>query len=57
MREFVQKFPVLGDIPVLGMLFRSQQYLSGQSELVIFDMGVLRELQKRPKEAIDYALS
>jgi pilus assembly protein CpaC len=35
-REFVQKFPVLGDIPVLGMLFRSQEYMSGQSELVIF---------------------
>ena len=36
MREFVQKFPVLGDLPIIGALFRSQEYRSGQSELVIF---------------------
>lgn len=36
MREFVQKFPLLGDIPIVGALFRSQEYRSGQSELVIF---------------------
>ena len=35
-RAFVQKLPGLGDIPGLGALFRSQQYLSGQTELVIF---------------------
>lgn len=35
-REFVDKFPGLGDIPILGMLFRSQGYQSGQTELVIF---------------------
>lgn len=35
-REFVQKFPGLGDIPGLGMLFRSQEFRSGQTELVIF---------------------
>ena len=36
MREFVQKFPLLGDLPIIGALFRSQEYRSGQSELVIF---------------------
>lgn len=36
MQEFVDKFPVLGDLPILGALFRSQQFKSGQSELVIF---------------------
>jgi pilus assembly protein CpaC len=36
MREFVQKFPVLGDLPIVGALFRSQEYRSGQTELVIF---------------------
>lgn len=36
MQEFVDKFPVLGDLPILGPLFRSQQFRSGQSELVIF---------------------
>ena len=36
MREFVQKFPVLGDLPGIGALFRSQEYREGNSELVIF---------------------
>ncbi|WP_419534912.1 type II and III secretion system protein family protein [Endozoicomonas sp.] len=35
MRDAVQKFPGLGDVPVLGHLFRSQEYQSGQTELVI----------------------
>lgn len=35
-REFVDKLPGLGDIPGLGALFRSQEFRSGQSELVIF---------------------
>ena len=29
------KFPGLGDVPVLGSLFRSRDYLSGETELVI----------------------
>jgi pilus assembly protein CpaC len=36
MREFVEKFPLLGDLPIIGALFRSQEYRQGQSELVIF---------------------
>lgn len=36
MREFVQKFPVLGDLPIIGALFRSQDYRQGNTELVIF---------------------
>ncbi len=35
-REFVEKFPGLGDLPILGALFRSQSFQSGQTELVIF---------------------
>ncbi|SQD77310.1 type II and III secretion system protein family protein [Moritella yayanosii] len=35
LRESVTKFPGLGDIPILGQLFTSQEYLSGQTELVI----------------------
>ncbi|MFB9871742.1 type II and III secretion system protein family protein [Acetobacter farinalis] len=31
----VQKFPILGDIPVLGQLFRSSRFQRDQSELVI----------------------
>jgi pilus assembly protein CpaC len=35
-REQINKFPGLGDLPVLGLLFRSQEYVKGQTELVIF---------------------
>ncbi|MBA5868760.1 MAG: type II and III secretion system protein family protein [Nitrospira sp. CR2.1] len=34
-RENVSKYPVLGDIPVLGALFRSAQYQKNETELVI----------------------
>jgi len=34
-RELVQKFPGLGDLPVLGALFRSQNFIKGETELVI----------------------
>lgn len=34
-RETVDKLPGLGDIPILGQLFRSQEYIKGQTELVI----------------------
>ena len=35
LREDVQKYPVLGDIPVLGALFRSTSYQKDETELVI----------------------
>jgi pilus assembly protein CpaC len=35
MRNAVNKFPGLGDIPILGTLFRSQSFQKGQTELVI----------------------
>jgi len=35
LRESVTKFPALGSIPVLGALFRSNEYKKGQTELVI----------------------
>ena len=34
-RSTIRKFPGLGDIPVLGALFRSEQFQDGESELVI----------------------
>jgi pilus assembly protein CpaC len=34
-RSLVTKFPGLGDLPVLGALFRSQSYQKGETELVI----------------------
>jgi pilus assembly protein CpaC len=36
MRNAVNKFPGLGDIPILGALFRSQNFQKGETELVIF---------------------
>jgi pilus assembly protein CpaC len=36
LRESVDKFPGIGDLPILGPLFRSQEFIKGQSELVIF---------------------
>ncbi|MFL1467336.1 type II and III secretion system protein family protein [Marinobacter sp. HN1S83] len=35
LRERVDKFPGLGDLPVLGNLFRSQEFIKGKTELVI----------------------
>ncbi|MGH7230000.1 MAG: type II and III secretion system protein family protein [Nitrospiraceae bacterium] len=34
-RESVKKFPVLGDIPILGALFRSSSFQKNETELVI----------------------
>ncbi len=34
-REQVSKIPGLGDIPVLGALFRSKEFVKGQTELVV----------------------
>ncbi|MCC6075949.1 type II and III secretion system protein family protein [Pseudomonas sp. GCM10022188] len=34
-KDLVSRFPGLGDLPVLGHLFRSQQFQSGETELVI----------------------
>jgi pilus assembly protein CpaC len=35
LREVVTKFPGLGSVPVIGALFRSQQFRKGETELVI----------------------
>lgn len=35
LREIVTKFPGLGDVPVLGALFRSQEFINNETELVI----------------------
>jgi pilus assembly protein CpaC len=34
-RETVNKMPGFGDVPILGQLFKSQEYISGETELVI----------------------
>jgi pilus assembly protein CpaC len=34
-KEQVSKFPLLGNIPILGVLFRSQSFLKNETELII----------------------
>ena len=34
-KEQVSKFPILGNIPILGALFRSQSFLKNETELII----------------------
>jgi pilus assembly protein CpaC len=35
LREVVTKFPALGSIPGIGALFRSQEFIKGETELLI----------------------
>ena len=35
LREVIHKFPGLGNLPILGHLFRSQDFVKGETELVI----------------------
>jgi len=35
LRENINKFPGLGSIPIIGHLFRSQEFIKGETELVI----------------------
>jgi pilus assembly protein CpaC len=34
-RDSVQKYPLLGDIPILGALFRSREFQKNETELII----------------------
>jgi pilus assembly protein CpaC len=34
-REIVSKFPILGDIPILGTLFRSSSFRKSETELLV----------------------
>jgi pilus assembly protein CpaC len=56
--ENVQKFPALGEVPVLGMLFRSKEFQNNQTELVIsLTPRVInpeeREVSTEMKETLD----
>lgn len=35
LREVISKFPVLGDIPILGALFRSTEFQKNETELIV----------------------
>ncbi len=49
MQETVGKVPLLGDIPILGLLFRSQSFIKHQTELVIVVTPyVVRPADRKP---------
>jgi pilus assembly protein CpaC len=52
LRENTEKFPGLGDVPGLGLLFRSQEWLNNETELVIFVTPHLA--QPTPRELVRY---
>ncbi|RKY39303.1 MAG: hypothetical protein DRP75_02515, partial [Candidatus Omnitrophota bacterium] len=52
----LQKFPLLGDIPVLGELFKSREFQNNQTELVLFitpTIVSLKEKERRFRKEIE----
>lgn len=53
-KEQVKRFPVLGEIPVLGALFRSSDFLKNKTELmVVVTPRLIKPLQPDPKLPTD----
>jgi pilus assembly protein CpaC len=53
-RSNIQRFPILGEIPLLGLLFRSTDYQSNKTELLIVITPKLsRALARQPKLPTD----
>ncbi|WBA79846.1 type II and III secretion system protein family protein [Endozoicomonas sp. GU-1] len=52
LRDVVDKFPGLGDVPVLGYLFRSQEFQKGQTELVIMVTPRLARPLQNPEPSL-----
>lgn len=48
MRGVVNKFPGLGDVPILGHLFRSEEFEKGETELVIMVTPILVQAMDKP---------
>jgi pilus assembly protein CpaC len=48
--EDIDKLPFLGELPILGALFRSNTFLQGQSELVIIVTPYIVEPAARPSD-------
>jgi pilus assembly protein CpaC len=51
-RHQIQQMPGLGDIPIIGALFRSRDFIHSQTELLIFVTPVIAQLG-RPESPID----
>lgn len=53
-KEQVKRFPVLGEIPILGALFRSSDFLKNKTELmVVVTPRLIKPLQPDPKLPTD----
>jgi pilus assembly protein CpaC len=54
----IDKLPFLGDIPILGALFRSKRYQNSETELVVFVTPIASEKHSQnQQEAMDKATS
>jgi len=53
----IQQMPGLGDIPIIGALFRSRDFVHDQSELVIMVTPVLAELGRPDLPTDDYNIA
>jgi len=49
----VSKFPILGDIPILGALFRSKNFQNNESELIIVITPLLKKAIPKGEEVPD----
>ena len=52
-RQQINKFPGLGDIPIIGMLFRSRDYIHSQTELVVLVTPILAFPDDAPRLPTD----
>ncbi len=51
-RERIQKFPVLGDVPVLGALFRSSEFQKNETELIVIVTPLDNAQQVLPTDSL-----
>ncbi len=57
MRHQISQMPGLGDIPIIGALFRSRDFIHSQTELVIFVTPVMAELGRPAAPTDNYAIA
>lgn len=48
--ETIEKFPILGDIPILGHVFRSSKYDNQKTEVVIFITPYIIDVENKAEE-------
>lgn len=56
-RQQIQQMPGLGDIPIIGALFRSRDFIHNQTELLIFVTPVIAQLGRPTSPTDTYELA